>query len=187
MSASYAKKGISFSQLASRILSDNNNFWKTVALYFLKKRSIRNTFPFLSKDKIISGETKLVETSNSFFHVQNKVRYTVVFSENSDPILNLVDRYIKIVQVFLQLKTTWNKITIRFVFNIPQKGKCLNISEILTKNNSFQEDDIPVSLIKENRDLFCHFIHHNFNNSLFISESFTDLKKADVIPVHKKG
>ena len=36
------------------------------------------------------------------------------------------------------------------------------------------------------RDLFCHFIHYNFNKSLFISKFSTNLKNSDVIPVHKK-
>ena len=52
----------------------------------------------------------------------------------------------------------------------------------LDKNKSYQEDDIPTSFSgKENKDIFCHFIHHNFNNSLLISKFPADLEKADVI------
>ena len=43
-----------------------------------------------------------------------------------------------------------------------------------------------MKLIKENKDLFSHFIHHNFNNSLFSSSFPPVLKRADVLPVHKK-
>ena len=41
-----------------------------------------------------------------------------------------------------------------------------------------QEHDIPVKLIKSNKDLFSHFIHHNFNNSLFISNFPSNFPKS---------
>ena len=56
----------------------------------------------------------------------------------------------------------------------------------LDKNKSCQEDDILVGLVKESKDLFCHFSDRNFNNSLFIPKFNADLKRADVIPVYKK-
>ena len=49
------------------------------------------------------------------------------------------------------------------------KRKVLDILKILTKKTSS-----------------VNFIHRNFNNSLFISKFPIDLRKADVIPVHKK-
>ena len=35
-------------------------------------------------------------------------------------------------------------------------------------------------------DIFSYFIHDNFNNSLFSSIFSSELKKADIIPIHKK-
>lgn len=56
----------------------------------------------------------------------------------------------------------------------------------LDKNRSCKEEDISVRLIKER--LFCHFICHNFSNTVFIPKFPTNRKKRDVIPVHgKKG
>ena len=57
-----------------------------------------------------------------------------------------------------------------FCFEYTWKGKVSKYIGNLDKNNSRQKDDILVSLIKENKDLFCHFVHHNFDNSLLISK-----------------
>ena len=35
--------------------------------------------------------------------------------------------------------------------------------------------------------MFSYFIHHNFNISLFSSLFPSELKKADIIPIHKKN
>lgn len=40
-------------------------------------------------------------------------------------------------------------------------------------------------IIKDNDKLFSHFINHDFNNSRFSSVFPSDLKRTDVIPVHK--
>ena len=47
-------------------------------------------------------------------------------------------------------------------------------------------NDIPIKVIKENKDIVAFFIHHNFNNSLSSSTFPTMLKYADVKPVFKK-
>ena len=47
-------------------------------------------------------------------------------------------------------------------------------------------NNIPVNLIKDNKDIVTFFMHHNFNNSLSSSTFPTTLKYADVKPVFKK-
>ena len=49
-----------------------------------------------------------------------------------------------------------------------------------------QENDIPVKIIKSHKDMFSYFIHHNFNNSLCSSIFPSELKKTDILPIHKK-
>ena len=40
--------------------------------------------------------------------------------------------------------------------------------------------------MKSHKDIFSYFIHHNFNNLVYSSIFPSDLKKADIIPIHKK-
>ena len=56
----------------------------------------------------------------------------------------------------------------------------------LDREKTCQEHDIPVKLIKSNKDIFSQFISHNFINSLFSSNFPSNLKAADILPTHKK-
>ena len=58
--------------------------------------------------------------------------------------------------------------------------------EKLDPKKTSQMNDIPVKVIKENKDIVAFFIYHNFNNSLSSSTFPTALKYADVKPVFKK-
>ena len=85
-------------QTDHRILSNNSKFWKSISPLFSKKAFHNEHISFLSKYKIISEETKLVERFNNYFsntvknlRVQNEVRYDQNFSEIPDPILNLLE------------------------------------------------------------------------------------------------
>ena len=42
-----------------------------------------------------------------------------------------------------------------------------------------------MKIIKSHNDIVSYFIYHNFNNSLFSSIFPSELKKADIIPIHK--
>ena len=56
----------------------------------------------------------------------------------------------------------------------------------LNLKRSSQTTDIPVPIIKDNKDIIALFIYHNFNNSLSSSSFPTDLKYADLRPAFKK-
>ena len=43
-----------------------------------------------------------------------------------------------------------------------------------------------MKIIKSHKDILSYFIHHNFNNSVYSSIFPTELKKADIVPIHKK-
>ena len=54
-----------------------------------------------------------------------------------------------------------------FSFEFVDKPKIFKEINKLDEKKTCQEHDIPVKLIKSNKDLFSHFIYHNFSNSLF--------------------
>ena len=86
----------------------------------------------------------------------------------------------------LRIKNYMKEKNLNFSFEFVDKPK---ISEEINKLNgkkACQEHDIPVKLIKSNKDLFSHFIYHNFNNSLFSSNFPSNLKAADILLTHKK-
>ena len=74
-------------------------------------------------------------------------------------------------------------VSFKFV-NKPKIPKEINK---LDGKKAYQEHDIPVKLIKSNKNLFSHFIYPNFSNSLFSSNFPSNLKAADILPTHKKN
>ena len=56
----------------------------------------------------------------------------------------------------------------------------------LSIKKASQTLDIPVKIIKENKDLISHFVYNNFNNALSSSQYPNGLKYADVMPVFKQ-
>ena len=57
----------------------------------------------------------------------------------------------------------------------------------LSIKKTSQTLDIPVKIIKENKDLISYFVYNNFNNALSSSQYPNGLKYADVTPVFKKN
>ena len=57
---------------------------------------------------------------------------------------------------------------------------------LLSDKKASQASDIPVKIIKENRDLITFFLLHNFNKALQSSEYPASLKYADIKPIFKK-
>ena len=73
-----------------------------------------------------------------------------------------------------------------FSFGYTTQEKTYKTLQNLGRKKTCQENDIPVKIIKSHKDIFCYFIHHNFNNSLYSSMFPSKLKEADIIPIHKK-
>ena len=65
-----------------------------------------------------------------------------------------------------------------FSFEFVDKPKISKEINKLDRKKACQENDIPVKLIKSNKDLFSHFIFHNSNNSLFSSNFSLKLKSS---------
>ena len=73
-----------------------------------------------------------------------------------------------------------------FSFEFVDKPKISREINKLDSKKACQEHDIPVKLIKSNKDLFSHFIYLNFDNSLFSFNFPSNLKAVDILPTHKK-
>ena len=68
----------------------------------------------------------------------------------------------------------------KFSFHFVTLEETLKEVALLSNKKASQASDIPVKIIKENRDLMAYFILHNFNNALSCSEYPTSLKYGDI-------
>ena len=123
--------------------------------------NIRNTLK-IDKDKQF-----LVEANNIF-----------------DPVLKAIKKYSSHPSI-LSIKEKINNNV--FSFQKVTYEEILNEIKNLDTSKSTQLEDIPFKIINDNADIFANFILQNFSKCI-IDGTFTDrLKKADVIPVFKKG
>ena len=61
-----------------------------------------------------------------------------------------------------------------------------NIISNLSMKKSCQQKDIPTKIIKLNKDLIAMFIAENFSSYIDEGEFPSELKHADIVPIHKK-
>ena len=64
----------------------------------------------------------------------------------------------------------------KFSFHFVTLEETLKEVALLSDKKASQASDIPVKIIKENRDLIAYFLLHNFNNALSSSEYSASLK-----------
>ena len=74
----------------------------------------------------------------------------------------------------------------KFSFHLVTLEETFKEVALLSDKKASQASDIPVKIIKQNRDLIAYFILHNFNNTLPCSEYPAGLKYADITSIFKK-
>ena len=73
-----------------------------------------------------------------------------------------------------------------FAFEFVSLEETIKEVNKLSIKKASQTLDIPVKIVKENKDLISYFVYNNFNNALSSSQYPNNLKYADVTHVFKK-
>ena len=106
-------------------------------------------------------------------------------STHPDSVLGAIETF-KYHPSILKIKEFMTNKGMSFSFRYTTQEKTYKTLENLDKKKTCQEHDIFVKIIKSHKDIFSYFIYHNFKNSLYSSVSPSEIKKADIIPIHKK-
>ena len=159
---------------------------------YSEKSYSKESISLINKDGLITENKDLGKTFNNFFsNIVNNIGMEDVpgngsnLSNIDDPILKVIAKYENHPSI-LRIKKYMKEKYLNFSFEFVNKPKISKEINNLDDKRACQEHDIPVKLIKSNKDLFSHFIYHNFNNSLFSSNFPSNLKAADILPTHKK-
>ena len=159
---------------------------------FSKKSYSKESISLINKDGLITKNEDLANTFNIFFSsIVKKLDIEHAPDDESnlpnveDPILKAIAKYENHPSI-LRIKDYMKEKGFYFSFEFVDKPKISKEINKLNEKKTCQEHDTPVKLIKSNKDLFSHFIYHNFNNSLFSSNFPSNLKAADILPAHKK-
>ena len=103
-----------------------------------------------------------------------------------NPVLAVVEKYKHHQSMISINKKMRQKGQPKFSFHFVTLEETLREVALLSKKKSSEASDIPVKIIKENRDLIAYFIVHNLNNALSCSEYPASLKYGDIKPIFKK-
>ena len=104
-------------------------------------------------------------------------------NDNLDPIMPVIKLFDKHPSI-VEIKAKGFDSTFHL-----RKTSCNEVEKIISNLNikkSCQQEDIPNKIIKLNKDLIAKFIAENFNSCIQAGEFPSELKHADIVPIHKK-
>ena len=143
----------------------------------------------VENNKVVSDESELVEIFSKYFGniVQNLGidGITNTSSYNDDvTIRQAIEKYqshpsIKVIRENIDTTNT-------FSFDLTNSESMSTIINNLDTSKATEQVDIPIKLIKDNKDLFSYFISGSFNNAANNDVFPNKLKQADIKPIYKK-
>ena len=177
-----------YSNLDTKVVTDNRTFWKTVKPLLSEKVTKHSKINLVEDNKIISCDDQIAKTFSEYFiniPILNMPSngYKCPDSPEQDPILKIFDKYknhpsIKLIkaknnsQVFKFSQIDIEEVKISFQSLDPKKAT--------------QRDDIKINLLKKNVDFFVKYTCDNINDSICSSKFPNELKQEDIVPAHKK-
>ena len=179
-----------YSNLDTRLITDNKKFWKTVKTLFSDKHFSKNKITLVEGDEIISTDTEVAETFKSFF--SNVVKnldikgFEANYSENPelDVISNIIEKF-KHHPSIQKIKENVN-VEIKFHFSTVSESVIKDKINSLDKKKPSTFNNIPTRILVENSDIISPYITEMYNDSKNKGDFPSSLKSADITPAHKK-
>ena len=193
-----------FSNINIRSITDNKKFWKTVKPLFTEKVHIKSKITLienkliaqengedLETENVITDDVEVSEVFNDFFVniVPNlgitKLNFDNDFIETGDQISNSINKFRNHPSIVM-IKSR-NSDSDVFSFSAISYNDVLKKIENLDVAKASQQTDIPTKILKQNSNYFAKYFFENINYCIVNSDFPSELKLADVIPVHKKN
>ena len=171
-----------------KYITENKLFWKTVKP-FTHKTLKDERITLVENNKVVSDESKLVEIFSKYFgNIVQNLGIDGLTNTSSDNDAVTIRQAIEKYQNHPSIKVIPENIdtTNTFSFDLINP-KCMSkIINNLDKSKATQQGDIPIKIIKHNKDLFSYFISASFNNVVNKGVFPNQLKQADIKPIYKK-
>ena len=158
-----AKKNY-FNNLNVRNITDNKQFWNTVKPFFSSKVGDNEIVTLIDRGKIVSEDREVAETFKSYFEtiVENLGINSKFMSDEpvSNESVNDIIRKFQNHPSIIKIKENHQG---HFSFSAVEVE---DVDREIDASKAIQQNDIPVKIIKANRDIFSEFIMHNFNEGI---------------------
>ena len=177
-----------FANIKISNIADNKKFWQTVKPLFSDKINHRETINLIDNEIIFSNDEEVAETFNKYFC---NIAKNISLPESpsikeplaelfTDSLILALEKY-KDHPSITSIKSKMTSIdNPKFGFRFVSLNEALTGINKLNRKKTSQATDIPVKIIKENKDVISFYVFHNFNNTLSSCSFPTALKYADV-------
>ena len=161
-------------------------------LLILDKISQKDTISLTEDGKTITEDLPIAEIFNNYFSnvIQSFCDRNVPIEPGIACSQNTVSTAINKCRnhpSILSIKKNMERIgRPSFAFEFVSLEETIKEVNKLSIKKASQTLDIPVKIVKENKDLISYFVYNNFNNALSSSQYPNNLKYADVTHVFKK-
>ena len=170
--------------------TNSKNFWR-LCKPFLKSDSDNFVkFTLVENDEVINDEIKIANIFNSHFNnvTSNlnlnfwKPDHNVIIN---DPILNIIERFANHPSI-IKIKSKFCVNSTGFEFNLVNESHILEL--ILTMNLKKKSGgSVSSKMLNISSNISSSFITKFFNDSVITCTFPSELKLAEIIPLHKKG
>ena len=141
-------------------------------------------------NSILENNDKIAETFNNFFtsavsnlNIPPFVDPSVEIDHTEDPILRILEQSKSHPSIVAINEKNLNK---QFSFEYIPKSNVERETLNLDVSKASQDSDISTKIIKMNTDVFAEVLYNVFNRSLEVGEFLSDMKLANLTPVHEK-
>ena len=180
-----------YNNLDTMLISDNKTFWNTVKPLFSDKINMSQKITLINDNNIISENSEIAKIFNEYFctvatkfNIEDTVIHITDTQNTSDPILKAIKKYENHPSI---IKITENIIT-KEVFKFPH-ASCKDIETVVNSVDISKATicrNIPTKVFKQNFDI-CSGVITSIYNSCIIAPNFpSNMKYANINPVHKK-
>ena len=161
-----------FSILDLSLIADNKKFWKTVIPLFSDKVSHKDIISLTEDGKAISEDLPIAEIINNYFStvIQSLCDRNVTTEPGIACSQNTVSTTINNFRShpsILSINKNMERIGCpSFSFEFVSLEETIKEVNKLSIKKASQTLDIPIKVIKQNKDLISYFVYNNFNNAL---------------------
>ena len=181
-----------YSNLKTNEINDNKKFWKTVGPLFSDKTQTSDTITLVENENVITGHNEISEQFIDYFgnavknlNIEMDPDLLSHCEDISDPVLKAIKKY----ENHPSIKSIKEKVPITQTFSLKKitEKEIIELVGNLNIKKASQKGDIPTKIIKENQDIFTKVLLKSINESITEGVFPSELKSADITPVHKKG
>ena len=181
-----------YNNLNSKSILDNKKFWNIVKPLFSKKTRTYHKITLINDNNVVSDDKEIAEIFNEYFStcalnldIGKNPNFLRDITNIRDPIEKAIIKYENHPSI-KKINETHAE-TNRFSFSIVSCADVHKIVNSLDTSKATAYCSVPTKIFKENFDIFSGIITNIYNQSTISANFSTNLKCADVNPVHKKN